>query len=325
MVSKNEKPDLRAFGSQLSEIDVEIKIHRISTAPSFSVAVDLFFAAKPLAVVWHDEDSRLNLLFIENGVPEKINVEPGENEEEILYLKELLEARFDKDEDYISDLLVEVPYESAARLGEGDGSGSSLKDSDSSRRRRDRTNIAFGKWGFGVGYRVRLHPDDVFWASHGLQIHVPIGIIKEKWVIRSAFTIVLPTSFERRDGVVYKISGTEISFGGGYIPVRFGTFGIEVGLLGGTIGHYGESKIRDAGVVNSEWLNAITEKYYKISGHLDIFGAIFWHASSHFCMRFYFESGFVFGAPKFKWADGVEIGRFPWQPAFGIDISITGI
>jgi len=290
----------------VEESGFEIVVEIADSPPMKPEAVDILLSNRALAVVWHGQSGVLNLLFSNDNETDLVSAKSGSPDEEALFLRELLVARSDSEQNSVSDLLLTVPDEQIEVT---------LKPKPSPSLHLDKTpSLPFSRseWRFGVGYNLRLHMDAVTWVQNAVELMLPVWQFHKEAIARLIITLGLPVIIGEKGKEWLEIETIEIFLGAGLIPLRFKKTIAEIGIGTGLI------KSSATAFLSSGHSREMT----KISGQVRLWFALLLHTSRWLNVRFYTDISVVLNAPSFSINDVGNFGAFPLQWGSGLDIEV---
>jgi hypothetical protein len=292
--------------SQLREIGVTMVPEVARRVPTVVEAIETLLVHRAMAVIWHDQDGALQVLFEREERPERISATSGDPEEEGLYLVELLRARLGMD-DGVSSLLVTAPEE-ALEPGPGEESGHGQVAVSAEVAAPDsRSGL-----GFAAGYFARVHSDAARWWQHGIEFAIPSWRVNDLWEFRGTISAGLPSSVGEHGTEWLELRTFGVGLAIGLVPLRGSRMEVALSLGAGTLNTIAVAFLADGESDTQSHLSA--EAVGRIS--------FVWRAARRMSVIAFASCSYVMSPPSFSMNGRGDFGRFPWQPVVGLDISV---
>jgi hypothetical protein len=307
--SEDVKKLRAAAAPQIEELRLALAIEQSGAPPTVYQALETLAVHRALAVVWHDADGGLQLLFTGEGAPERLTAAAGSPQEEALYVREVLRARLEEAGELVFDLLVTAPGEDLETLSPVLSTGPAAPSVDTVIRSSSPRPRSGGR--LGLGYGVRAHFDVVSWSQHTLTVHVPAWRFERFAIVRLMLSVGLPSTIGRTAGDWLEIRSVGGVLGAGWIPMARRWFELE---LGGGVGF-------EDTTANAFLSTGKAEGADHLSGQLVVWAALVWHPTPGMDIRLHLNGAYILRPPSYSINGKGDFGAYPWQPGAGVDIA----
>lgn len=295
---------------RLEDVAVTLILERAPTIPDRVAAHSTLAVYRAAAVLWREADGTLFVLLRGAEGPESFNLASGTPEAEALWVRELLAARV-LGENLAAELLVTAPEEVVPA-----GEPRQLVVTRPRARAPDRStytgSLDTGPR-FAVGWRWRAHFDDVTWGQHGISFHLPAWRFSPALEARVAGAIGLPARIGEAGLTWLELTDLELGLGAAARPLRGRHLDAE--LFVGAGAYY----VRAAAFL----VNGTSRSADHLAGQLTAGVGIAWRPSGWVELRLHGGVHRVLGPSWFSINGNGDFGAAPWQPFFGLDLSVS--
>ncbi len=297
----------RAAARRLEEIGITTAVDQSPVVPDRSRVLETLAIYHATAVIWHEADGALGVLLGGGGGPESYRVAAGSADEEALYVRELLTARFLGESSSV-DQLITAP-------GEVVPSSEPRQLNVTRPRSGDRTPAGAGERrstgpGFALGWRWRAHFDEVFWSQHGISAHLPAWRFASGRELRVAGAVGLPARIGEPGVTWLELTDLELGIEAGARPLRGRFFDVELFAGGGA--YY----LRAAAFLPDGTSRSADHLAWQITGG----AAVIWRPAGWFEIRLHGGVHRVLGQGWFSIGGNGDFGAEPWQTSIGLDL-----
>ncbi|HUT78224.1 MAG TPA: hypothetical protein VM285_11080 [Polyangia bacterium] len=296
--------------SRLDDVGVTVVLDRSPVAPDRTRTLETLAVYRAAAVLWHEADGTLGVLLRGGSGPESFEVGVGSPDEQALYVRELLVARL-LGENPSADLLITAPGELVPSPEPRQLPVTRPRPED--RNAPDAPPAASFGPRIALGWRWRVHLDEVTWTQHGIAAHLPAWRFESGLELRAVGAIGLPTRIGDPGVAWLELTELELGIEAGVRPVRGRIVDIE--LFGGA----GAYCLRAAAFLPDGTSRSMKYLAGQVVGGV----GVAWRPAGRLELRLHGGVARVLGPGWFSINGRGDFGAEPWQPSVGLDLSVA--
>jgi hypothetical protein len=298
----------RAATRRLEEVGITVVSDPSPVIPERSRALETLAVYRAAAVLWHAADGTIGVLLRGVYGTESFAAGVGSPDEQALFLRELLVARL-LGENLSADLLITAPGEVVPSPEPRQLPVTRPRPADGETRDDAPDASRFGPR-IALGWRWRLHPDEVTWSQHGITGHLPAWRFRSGLELRVVGAIGLPTRIGDPGVAWLELTDLELAGVAGFRPWQGRRFGVELSAGAGAYCLRAAAFLPDG----------TSQSAKHVAGQLVGGIGVTWRLAGWLELRLHGGVARVLGPGWFSINGRGDFGAEPWQPFAGLDL-----